>query len=1021
MKNVFSALPVLNRTRTVLLSAGLLAGAAAQAQTQPGVVYALGNVTNGFTFGGITYATGSQTLTAINPTTGTYATGTLATPSIGQPLAFPSGTSGQTVVGLDFRPSTGDLYALGFNAQLAAPANNAQLYTVNISTGALTAVGGPIRLEISDNNRSNTRGVIPNIGFDFNPRVDRIRVVAPNGADYRLNPNTGAVAATDGTLFYNGSATVPYVGTVAYTNSRLGLTGTTLYDIDVTANAAVLSTQAPPNNGQLNRVNPVTFFLPNATAGNMGPYPIASPTVGLGLDIYGSTTAYLIEARLSDNSQTTVTPATRYTSNFYTFDLTSGQATLVANIIGQVTLFYSDIAAPISTPKTWTGQVSTNWGADGNWFPMGVPTATDDVVIPGNGTFVTAASVAVTQQPIVSDLEQAASVNLTNGALLTTANGGTLNISGNFVNNDGAVAGSGTGTVALVGSATQDIGGNALSAFQNLSVGAANATTSGAAAVARALTLTGAGNLAIGAGQAFTLRSVAGGTAFVDNRGSGVVTGAATVQRYIDASGNTGSSGYRQYSSPITSATVSSLTTTGQGGSFVAQVNPAYNTQDPNTLTLANYPNVFSYDETKIPGSPAVTFSNFDKGYQSPQALSDPLIVGRSYTVQIGNNEKVQFTGQLNNGNITIGGLTRTGNTDGSGWALVGNPYPSPLDWGTVTNAQLTNVNAAVYVFQSTEAYKGRYTSFTNGIGAGTGLIASSQGFFVRASSSGGAIALTNANRGTSATTSFQRTAAETRPLLRLSLGLGSSPATIATAQDETFVYFEQGATAAFDGRFDAYKLANPNGYYLGTAATVAPADQPANLSIDGRAPLAATSPAEVVSVRLSAPAGTYSLTATSLLNFATAGTQVYLRDALLGTLTNLATTPSYSFSLAANAASTDRFSLVFGSATALATAPSAALAQTLATLYPNPATGADNVTLAITGLPQDVRQVEATLVNTLGQVVRRTLLAAAQGNAHTNLPTTNLAGGVYLLRLSAQDAQGQVVGSLPAQRLSLR
>jgi hypothetical protein len=287
-----------------------------------------------------------------------------------------------------------------------------------------------------------------------------------------------------------------------------------------------------------------------------------------------------------------------------------------------------------------------------------------------------------------------------------------------------------------------------------------------------------------------------------------------------------------------------------------------------------------------------------------------------------------------------------------------------------------------------------------------------------------GSIALTNDNRATtfSATPKFQRLAAETRPTLRLSLGLGTQAATVATTQDEAFVYFEQGATAGYDGKFDAYKLPNPSGYYLGTAAQV-PANTPElGLSINGRTPRVTASASDVVPVWLSVPAGSYSLTATSLVNFASmaGGTSVQLRDALTGTLTNLASTPSYSFQVAANAPSTGRFSLVFTSASPLATASSAALSQSLATLYPNP-TETGEVTLAVTGLPADVRNVEATLVNAVGQVLGRYTLPAAQGAARTSMPTTGLAGGVYLVRLRAQDAQGQPVGSLPAQRLSLR
>ena len=151
----------------------------------------------------------------------------------------------------------------------------------------------------------------------------------------------------------------------------------------------------------------------------------------------------------------------------------------------------------------------------------------------------------------------------------------------------------------------------------------------------------------------------------------GTVSGNATVQRYIDASGNTGTTGYRHYSSPVQAATVGSLSTSAYGGSFTAFTNTAYNTADPNLLTLATYPNVFSYDESKIATSPAVSFSDFDKGYQSPASPSSVLTPGRGYAVQIGNSEKVQFTGTLNNGSGTIGGLTyAAAGTAGAGSAV---------------------------------------------------------------------------------------------------------------------------------------------------------------------------------------------------------------------------------------------------------------------------------------------------------------------------------------------------------------
>ena len=84
----------------------------------------------------------------------------------------------------------------------AAPA---ALYVVSPLTGAATAVGGPFTPALS--------GTV--FGFDFNPTVDRIRVVSDTGQNLRLNPDTGAVATADGAI---NPGTPRIVGS-AYTNN----------------------------------------------------------------------------------------------------------------------------------------------------------------------------------------------------------------------------------------------------------------------------------------------------------------------------------------------------------------------------------------------------------------------------------------------------------------------------------------------------------------------------------------------------------------------------------------------------------------------------------------------------------------------------------------------------------------------------------------------------------------------------------------------------------------------------------
>ena len=91
-----------------------------------------------------------------------------------------------------------------------------------------------------------------------------------------------------------------------------------------------------------------------------------------------------------------------------------------------------------------------------------------------------------------------------------------------------------------------------------------------------------------------------------------------------------------------------------------------------------------------------------------------------------------------------------------------------------------------------------------------------------------------------------------------------------------------------------------------------------------------------------------------------------------------------------------------------------AALPGTTATLYPNPARTAATLTLA--GLPAAATHTQATLLDAVGRVTGHYTLAATGGS----LPLAGLAPGLYVVRLAALDASGQVLGALPAQRLSV-
>ena len=566
-------------------------------------------------------------------------------------------------------------------------------------------------------------------------------------------------------------------------------------------------------------------------------------------------------------------------------------------------------------------------------------------------------------------------------------------------NSDGIAATGATGAIQLSGSRTysndasyvyngsdaQTTGAGLPSQVRSLTVNNSAGLTlnNGGLRIAQMLTLTN-GDLNTSSRQILTLLSTPkAGTALVVNT-NGAVNGPATMQRAIDPTFNDGP-GYRHYSSPMSNATLNDLGTNTP--SFQPIFNQAYNLAGPNSGSVTPFPNVFAYEQTRVT-DPTNSVAAFNQGFVVP-AGSDPMVVMNGYSVNIGANAVVDLTGTFNNGPVSRT-LTR-GTLPQSGWQLLGNPYPSPLDFSQVAGVSRTNVDDAVYVYQSTGQYVGSYRSYVNGVGSP--LVASMQGFFTRVSTgqTSGTLALNNAARVTSFDTapSFNRGTTENRPLVDLQLK--GAPLLLA---DETYVYFEKGATAGFDSHYDAYKLPSSSG--LGVSS-IAGGDE---LSVNGLPLLTGPTASVTVPLNVKVPSkGTYTLSAASVVNFA-AGTQVLLLDAQTGARINLSQQAQYSFT-AATTSMPGRFSLSFGPAGVLAT-NNAALAQQVQ-LYPNPAHG--SFTLLMPAMMSRL-PVTATLYNQLGQVVSQRTLPMTAAGATAQFDVSQLALGVYSLQLVSGDTK---------------
>ncbi len=215
-------------------------------------------------------------------------------------------TAGDTLLGIDYRVAKGQLFGLGASGQL---------YRIDAKTGAASAVGTPSALP-KDGARE--------WGFDFNPTVDRIRVVNDAGYNLRLHPDTGAVVdgnpnepglQFDGRLAYDAAdvnaGKSPAVVAAGYTYNKDNDKITTNYALDGRQGALV---HQGSKEGVQPAVSPNTGRL--FTVGSLGIGAFERAT----LDI----------SDVSNAAYAAITAGGK--SSWYRIDLTTGKATRIGTI-----------------------------------------------------------------------------------------------------------------------------------------------------------------------------------------------------------------------------------------------------------------------------------------------------------------------------------------------------------------------------------------------------------------------------------------------------------------------------------------------------------------------------------------------------------------------------------------------------------------------------------------------------------------------------------------------------------------
>lgn len=597
----------------------------------------------------------------------------------------------------------------------------------------------------------------------------------------------------------------------------------------------------------------VTYTVP--ASGGCAVYTTSSTitiTAAPSASISYSGSPYCITAGTATVTRTGTAGGTYSSTAGLSINASTGDITLASSTAGTYTVTYTVAAASgcaqyttttsvtISATSTWSGAVSSNWNTAGNWSCNSLPGSSSNVVIPtGLSTY-----------PVIATSSTGTTNNITiqSGGTLTV--NGTLQIAGSITNSGTLIASS--GTIVMNGSSAQTIAASTFAGniINGLTVNnTSGVTLGGALGITDALTVS-AGNLTTGG--YLTLKSSATANARVAPVTSAAATpinGNVTVERYVP-----GRRRYRLITSSVTTSASSSLsvgqeslsiwgnwqnsgnTTTGNVGTYITGGASAdgFDTQTANA-------SLFTYDDVNRKYTGFTTANGKNTKYTPLKAgIAYYMFVygdrTKSITTSTPNNTVLSATGTLVTGDQTYNTSSAIPLSNVTGrYTLLGNPFASPIDWGSLPKTNLSstywgwdpNLSATGgYITVSTTGTATLIAPFSGTIGLNQ-YIQAGQGFFVKTTASAPSLTIREADKVSNFNSSAFRTASPNSiPLLAVNLQYNNGAAKV----------LADGALAAFDAGFsiaitddDASKLSS------GNAEEIAINNASQLLSIDAR------------------------------------------------------------------------------------------------------------------------------------------------------------------------------------------